>query len=365
MLVICMSVSFIASACVPNERDTAKASRAPIESISLTAERLPDMPGIGLAAAYAGASNGYLLVAGGTNFPNGMPWEGGKKQWSSAVHAWSPTETWRVVGELPRSAAGGACATTAFGVLCAGGSNAREVFADSFLLRFEHDRLVREPLPPLPTPLSGLSAVAVGSAVFVLGGHGKTDVLAEDPQRLLLSIDLAAPRREWVSHPPIPGAGRHLAVVATDGHALYAFSGMGRDVAASGTTKLSFLRDAYKYTPNAAGATSGAWRRLADLPRSFAAAPSPAPMVMGSVIFLGGGVDEPDIVAPMDKRNNLDANAAAYDIASGAARIIGRVPVSVVVAPAIPWRDGVVIATGEIRAGHRTPQVWTYRPQRQ
>ena len=33
----------------------------------------------GLAGAYAGVSNGVLLIAGGANFPETAPWRGGKE----------------------------------------------------------------------------------------------------------------------------------------------------------------------------------------------------------------------------------------------------------------------------------------------
>jgi N-acetylneuraminic acid mutarotase len=334
-----------------------------MRSLALAAERLPDMPGIGLAMTYAGASNGAVLVAGGTNFPERKPWEGGKKHWSADVYAWSPgNSSWRVVGQLPRPAAGGACATTSFGVLCAGGGDANQVFADAFLLRFEKAQLVREPLPSLPIALQSCSGVAIGSRVFVLGGLATTDTLAEDPQQLLFSIDLAAPKRAWTTHPPIPGSGRHLPVLATDDHAMFAFSGITRDIS-SGKPQISYLRDAWKYTPGAKGNAQGTWERLPDLPRSFAAGPTPAPVLGASAVFLGGGVDAPDIVAPMDKRGDLNADIVAYDLATGAARRIGAVPVSVVVATAVPWRDGsVIVPSGEIRAGIRSPQVWLYRP---
>src|SRR4051794_13907380 len=47
---------------------------------------LPDLPDpLGLAGAFAGVSSGALLVAGGANFPNGMPWDGGAKVWQDRV----------------------------------------------------------------------------------------------------------------------------------------------------------------------------------------------------------------------------------------------------------------------------------------
>src|SRR5262249_2404447 len=62
-----------------------------------TEGRLPDLPGtLGVSGAYAGVSQGAFIVAGGTNFPGKMPWEGGAKVWHDDVYALdAPTSQWR------------------------------------------------------------------------------------------------------------------------------------------------------------------------------------------------------------------------------------------------------------------------------
>tara|TARA_Y100000768_G_C23865735_1_gene627942 strand:- start:292 stop:702 length:411 start_codon:yes stop_codon:yes gene_type:complete len=50
---------------------------------------LPDeigQPNKGLAGSFAGISNDVMLIAGGANFQNEMPWEGGKKHWSDKIY---------------------------------------------------------------------------------------------------------------------------------------------------------------------------------------------------------------------------------------------------------------------------------------
>ncbi|HET8737433.1 MAG TPA: hypothetical protein VFM69_12620, partial [Pricia sp.] len=49
-------------------------------------QKLPDLPPNkgqkvqpGLAGTYAGVDDGVLILAGGANFPDKLPWEGGKK----------------------------------------------------------------------------------------------------------------------------------------------------------------------------------------------------------------------------------------------------------------------------------------------
>ena len=41
---------------------------------------------IGLAGAINAVNNHALVIAGGANFPDKMPWEGGKKQYSDEIH---------------------------------------------------------------------------------------------------------------------------------------------------------------------------------------------------------------------------------------------------------------------------------------
>src|SRR4051794_15669468 len=65
-------------------------------------KQLPSMPdAIGLAGSFAGVSNGALLVAGGANFPNKMPWEGGTKVWYNTIYVLEkPKAKWKVAGHL-------------------------------------------------------------------------------------------------------------------------------------------------------------------------------------------------------------------------------------------------------------------------
>ena len=47
---------------------------------------LPVPDGYGTAGAYIGVINDAILVAGGSDFPSGFPWEGGQKQWSDRIY---------------------------------------------------------------------------------------------------------------------------------------------------------------------------------------------------------------------------------------------------------------------------------------
>src|SRR5687768_12914680 len=48
----------------------------------------------GMAGASAGVHNDVLLIAGGANFPDGMPWEGGQKKHHNDVYVLQRDSQW-------------------------------------------------------------------------------------------------------------------------------------------------------------------------------------------------------------------------------------------------------------------------------
>ena len=105
---------------------------------------MPPSPGEtvqpGLAGPFAGVHRDALLVGGGANFSGKMPWDGGVKTWwddlfvlerkADGTQAWVTDKHFK----LPRRLAYGMSFSTPDGVVCAGGSDAAQCFADVFLL---------------------------------------------------------------------------------------------------------------------------------------------------------------------------------------------------------------------------------------
>lgn len=334
--------------------------RAPatVES-RLTAVQLPALGEIGYAGLYAGVSNGVLIAAGGTNFPDAPPWKQGKKVWYDRIWVLEPgTEAWRDAGVLDRARALGASLTLPEGVLCIGGGDEKDVFADVFLLRYDSTTraVTREDWPALPRPVMACSSAVAGGRVYVVGGHEQTAALAGDgPLTEVWSIDPSDRAAGWRNEPSIPSAGRFLPVVAGDEDHLYVLSGMARGHTPDGDASLHCTPQVWRLT-----LTTGRWDRLPDLPRANAAAPSPAPIVDGQILLLGGGVDDSNFGGPMELRPGFPATVLAVDIATRAAREIGQVRSSVVAASVAPWDGGHVVVSGEIKAGVRSPEVWVY-----
>ena len=116
-------------------------------SVGLAAPRLqseafpPLSDPVGFAGPFVGVHGDALLVAGGANFPDRPPWEGGKKVWQDRVHvmtrggdsAWE----WRTVGQrLPHPLAYGVSVTTPQGIVCAGGCDSDRSYAKAFRIRW-------------------------------------------------------------------------------------------------------------------------------------------------------------------------------------------------------------------------------------
>lgn len=321
---------------------------------------LPDLPErLGLAGPFAGVAADKLLVAGGANFPDRAPWDGGTKVWHDRVFVLDePAGTWREAGRLPQALAYGVSVSIPRGVLCIGGSTANAHSAACFLLRLDGGTLVTETMPSLPQPVANMAGALVGHTVLIAGGtHTPLDTTAANA---LLALDLDHLERGWTALPPLPGPGRILPVVGERSGVLFVFSGAALTAAAAGTPVRTYLRDAWCYDLH-----SG-WKQLADLPRPAVAAPSPTPALGVSHLFVVGGDDgtmvnfEPKSQHPGFSREVLD-----YDLVTNTWTASTPLPATMsppVTAPVVEWRGKFAIPSGEIRPAVRTAQVLAGTP---
>ena len=111
---------------------------------------LPDAEGF--AGSFAGVSGGALVVAGGANFPDKKPWDGGKKAWTDRVFVLDkPGGIWKEAGKVPRPLGYGVSVTHGTGVVCVAGCDADRHYADAFRLDWKDGKLTTTPLPRCST----------------------------------------------------------------------------------------------------------------------------------------------------------------------------------------------------------------------
>jgi sialidase-1 len=320
----------------------------------LNRKQLPPLPdSSGFAGAFAGASGGALIAAGGANFPRGLPWEGGKKIWYDSIFVLpKPEAQWLTGFKLPRPMGYGVSITTSNGVICAGGGNAEKNFRDVFLLRWVDSKIETTTLPELPQPMANGCGALVGSTVYLAGGIQTPD--ATDTLKTFWSFDLASSQKGWHELDPWPGPGRMLAVAGTDGDAFYLFSGAELRAGADGKPIRRYLTDAYCFTPHIG------WKKLSELPRAAVAAPSPAVWARGHLLIVSGDDGESVNFEPKSQHPGFPKDVLVYDPKLDQWTRWAGSEISRATAPIVEWHHQPVVVSGEIRPGYRTPQVWEF-----
>ncbi len=325
------------------------------EATTFSWSALPDLPdALGVAGPVAGVSGDALVVAGGANFPGGFPWAGGKKVWHDAAFILPAGATnWLSGQKLPHPLAYAVSLTTPRGILVAGGSDADRHYADCFLLRWNGSRLETEPLPPLPLPVANAAGAIAGDTVFVAGGETAPGATAAITNVWMLNLSGTA---AWMPLPAWPGPARSLAAGGAQAGQFVLVGGVALSADEAGKPRRSYLRDAYAWSPK-----TRAWRSLARAPYPIAAAPAPLPAVGASHLFVMGCDDgsrygfEPALEHP-----GFNPGLLAYDLVTDTWARFASLPCARVTVPAVTWNGSLVVPSGEMRPGVRSPNVRAY-----
>lgn len=380
---------------------------------------LPPLPGKssqpGLAGAFTGVHNDALIIAGGTNFPDGLPWSklrngsSPKKIYHREIYVLPREDSWIISDvKLPVGYSYGVTIPTEEGLVCIGGEwrvydtrGAHHFKSDKvFLIKhLGEGKLVIDDTsyPVLPEAVSAMAGVKIGDYLYILGGNnGKRET--KNFWRLNLSH-----KDTWEAIEPWPGPPRsHLIAVAqSDGrkNCLYMFSGRYQDPGKD----WQFLKDSYKYDPD-----TGTWTKLADVgtnlsdkrPVCVMAAPG-VKLGANHIAIFGGATgnlfkkveqDLPrQIKALLQAGKTNEARALtdekwmlythhpgfsrdilAYHTLTNTWTKLGKVPESEingltagshVTTPAVRWDNDIVIPSGEVRPGVRSPKIWIASPK--
>ena len=335
---------------------------------------VPPAPGqreqAGLAGPFVGVHNDALIVAGGANFPDKLPWQGGKKVWwaDAFVMLKGRDDKYRWLADkrlkLPRPLAYGVSISTDKGVICIGGCDDKQCYSDVFMLKWDDNakRILTQPLPSLPKPLAFMAGAKVGSTIYIAGGQ---ESMKDAPAtKTFLSLDLSkkddAREFRWRKLEPWPGPARILSVAAgqNDGAADSFFLFSGRNVQPG--RKPRFLTDAYRYRPR-----DKSWKRLTDIlgmkkdGTDGRCAMAGVGIASGAAhVLIFGGDDAADWGAG-PRHPGFPRDILAYHTITDTWVKVGRMPGrSPVTTTAVRWGDQIFVPSGEIRPGVRTPRVW-------
>lgn len=331
--------------------ETTPTERTDRMTSTIRAISLPNLPDPnGFAGMFAGKSGGALIAAGGANFPDKKPWEGGKKVWYDTVFLLKEkAANWTIAGQLPRPLGYGVSITIPEGVLCIGGEDAQQTYADVFLMKADGNKVTFTEYPKLPAPCANSSGALLGNQVYIMGGTSRPGATAAGTN--VYSLDLQNVQSGWQELESWPGAPRMLATAAALDGSIYLCSGVDLKAGSDGKPARTYLTDAYQYTP------VRGWKRIAELPRSAVAAPSPAPAIESSFFIIGGDDGKLAGRPPGDEHPGFTRTALRYD-ATTSAWTEQRYPAQPqVTLPAFPDGQYWVLPSGEVRPGVRTPKI--------
>jgi len=314
---------------------------------------LPDKEGF--ASMFAGVSGGALLAAGGANFPDKKPWEGGKKVWYDTVFVLAkPDGQWQVAGRLPRPLGYGVSVSHDGGVVCVGGSDAERHWADAFRMEWRAGKLDFKSLPPLPQPVANMSGARLGNTLYVAGGTARPD--STTALKKFYALELAAKSAAWRELEPWPGPARMLAVAAAQDGSFFLVSGADLNPGPDGKPVRTYLKDAYRFTPGKG------WQRIADLPRAALAAPSPAPTVGRTQFLVVSGDDASQLTTPPTQHLGFPKSVLAYDTRTDRWTEVAPTSAPRVTMPTVEWNGAWLVVSGEQKPGVRSPEVWKLAP---
>ena len=308
------------------------------EKSKLIWKPLPDLPGkLGVAGPFAGIHNGALIVAGGANFPEGVPWRPTTENYNSpkvyydTIHVFLPEgEDYKVVTsetKLPQVIGYGISISTDNGVICIGGEwkeNVKDETEKKYnstmnrspkVFKLAHKDgvvTVDTDYPDLPKATTAASGVLIGNKIYVVGGDSGAGATKN-----FWMLDLSKRDSDdfkWEAKTPWNGPARtHLiAASQSDGAAdcLYIFSGRMKDESG----QWHMLADAHKFNPK-----TNKWTKLDNIqpngdtqPRCVMAGTAAA-IGENSILIFGGANGQRFITL-----DDLDAKIAAENNAGNA-----------------------------------------------
>lgn len=354
--------------------------------------QLPDLPDpLGRAGMFVGVHQDALIVAGGANFPAPV-WETGKI-WYDDVFFLTKSSSgasqdlrWHQGFKLPHPLGYGASVSTEQGVVCIGGNDAGQTYADVFLLTWnpKTERVDIKALPSLPEPCANTSATIRGGVIYVAGGTRGQDL--DTAMTNFWSLDMSQMNNpqafRWQSILAWPGPSRafNLTVAQHNGQddCIYVMS--GRRSMESWPDQVQFLMDVYEFTPShyeagcfdaVSGRYSGRinpWRRRNDIPRCVMAGTA-IKMGQSHIMVLGGddGGQWGKGAQLKDSHPGFPKTGLAYHTITDTWIETGSIPANQVATTAVRWgndtiKDPIIVASGEVRPRVRSAKVWSILP---
>ena len=332
---------------------------------------------IGVAGPVVGIINNKLIVAGGANFPDKMPWQGGKKIYYNNISIFNKEKEQvfqeKIQNSLTSNIAYAANCITPLGVVYAGGENELGLSDKVYLLQWDEasNNLRQTKLPDLPVETTNGSLVCIDNTIYFLGGETLTNTTNQFYSLNLIKINLG-----WMTLPVLPKPLSNMVVVAQylDGQKQIYLMG-GRAKQKNGIS--DFSSDVYSFDIHLK-----IWDKKKSLPYPLSA--GTGAVFSEKYILLFGGdqgerfnkveqtISNINLEKEQFKKENLISiknklleshpgfsnEILLYNTQKNIWLSNGFIPFNAsVTTNLVQWGDEIIIPSGEIKAGVRTPRI--------
>lgn len=333
----------------------------------------------GLAGASSGLNNDVMLIAGGSNFAEGVPWKGGKKKYYDDIYVLKKEDksfAWaKKTYKLPFKLAYSATVTSPKGLVCIGGENEKGLSQKVIMLQWnaKNEEVEINFLTDLPIAITNASATILNNLIFLIGGEINNETLNSFYQ-----LDISINNAQWEKLPNLPEALSH-SVAVVQSEKIYLFG--GRSKTESGISKLS--NKAFCFNPK-----KKEWKTLkniSDENKEIPALSAGLGLAFGNekILLIGGdkgnvffqietnnakialSKDEneksrlqTEKVALLENHQGFSKDIYSYDIHKNTWSKFGEIPIiTPVTTNIVKWDDIIFIPSGEIKPGIRTSNV--------
>lgn len=351
--------------------------------IAAHVQNLDGTKSLGFAGAINGIHKNGFFVTGGANFPDKMPWEGGKKKYADVIHVlekkgeefvWNTNQK----SKLPEPIAYCGVTSTQLGVVYVGGENELGLSNKSYLLKWKSAKseVAIHKLPNFPKAMSNLALTHIGNVVYAIGGDEATC-----SSNHFYSLDLNVLKPQWKPLPHLPIALANAAVVVQEtkeGIAIFVIG--GRTKTALGISDLhntTFVFNIKKQIWTTAALISDGTNTI-----NFSAGAAVA-LDHQSILLLGGdnGLVFHKIetfLSQIAQTNSTEEKAKLiteknvlntthqgfykglllYNTLTNTWKKVGELPfLTPVTTTALYWDQAIILSNGEIKPGVRTPKI--------
>lgn len=328
----------------------------------------------GIAGPMTGVHQGMLLLGGGANFPEGMPWENGRKKYYDDLNVYSIDGLKFIEHlKLPYSTAYGANCSTPQGVIYAGGENETGLSDKALMIQWDSvsQKITIRNLANLPQEVTNASITFYRNVVYLMGGETSNGTSSN-----FLCLDISNPNGQWKQLPSLPIPVSHaVAVTQSPRDPGNIFLIGGRIKKGNGISVIH--ETVYKYNINERG-----WIKKTSMPYGLCAGTGIA-LNTSHILMFGGdtgatfSVVEALMTAIQNERDEIKKQALVvrknkiqsehpgfsreilvYNIAQDSWTTLGSIPFETpVTTTVIESGNEVIIPSGEIKAGIRTPRL--------